>query len=281
MGGILISHIIQRYISEKKLIALYGSGFWQNYAVAILSGFMFPVCECGIVPIARGLAKKGVSTSAIVMFLLSAPVFNPITLGATIAAFPTRPEVWIGRLLVAQIITLALGWIFQTFSNKDGSKLSILADRVDKVDDCCEVQGGGGVISLFKETYHEFQEVFPYIVIGASITSFLQLVLPKGYLLSVGSHPFLAIISFMAFALVLSVCSSVDAFIILPFASIIPLAALLAFLNYGPLIDIKNILLFHAYFTKKFQYTYFILLTSVLACTVFLVGYLLTSTKIL
>ena len=280
IGGIVISSIIQYFVPQERILRFYGIGFWRNYAVSALAGFLFPICECGIVPIARSLTKKGVSNSAVVMFLLSAPIFNPITIGATIAAFPARPEVWIGRFLVSQIITLILGWIFQVFSTSENKPLPILSEKFDGEHAYCEVPNENGIISILKTTYHEFQTVFPYIVIGASITSALQLILPKGYLLTVGSHPFLAIISFMAFALVLSVCSSVDAFIILPFASLIPLAALLAFLNYGPLIDIKNILLFRAYFTKQFQYTYFIVLTLILMFTVFLVGYLLSSATI-
>ena len=116
-----------------------------------------------------------------------------------------------------------------------------------------------------------------YVVIGASLTSFLQLVLSKQYFLTIGDFPILGIASFMLLALVLSVCSSVDAFVILPFASHMPLSALLAFLNFGPLIDIKNILLFRAYFTKRFQYWYFGLVTVILFLVVFLSGYILSN----
>ena len=252
--------------------------------MSIVAGFLFPVCECGIVPIARSLVKKGVSTSGVVMFLLSAPVFNPITLGATIAAFPAHPSVWIGRILVAQILTITIGWIFVMYKDVQGSELTILGPQSDSVDQCdtCNVHAqsskeGNKAWAILDATYHEFQHVFMYVVIGASLTSFLQLVLSKQYFLTIGDFPILGIASFMLLALVLSVCSSVDAFVILPFASHMPLSALLAFLNFGPLIDIKNILLFRAYFTKRFQYWYFGLVTVILFLVVFLSGYILSN----
>ncbi|MEZ4584219.1 MAG: permease [Caldilineaceae bacterium] len=36
-----------------------------------------PVCECGVVPVARRLYEKGLPTSIGVAFLLAAPVINP------------------------------------------------------------------------------------------------------------------------------------------------------------------------------------------------------------
>jgi hypothetical protein len=56
--GILISNIIQQFVSQERMLALYGRGFWRNYLVSIVAGFLFPVCECGIVPIARSLVKN-------------------------------------------------------------------------------------------------------------------------------------------------------------------------------------------------------------------------------
>ncbi|HVU80026.1 MAG TPA: permease [Candidatus Paceibacterota bacterium] len=275
--GIGISSIIQLYVPQERLLALYGRSFWRNYGISLGAGFLFPVCECGIVPIARGLAKKGVPTSAMVMFLLSAPVTNPITLGATVVAFPASPVVWIGRLLVAQAVVLAIGWIFQAYQSGK-SAASVLTEERDGMD-VCDVPplSARDVLRVLDTTYHEFRHVFPYVLIGGSITSLLQLAIPKEYFLSLSGHPLLAIGSFMALALVLSVCSSVDAFVILPFAAQIPFGALLAFLNFGPLIDVKNILLFRAYFTRRFQYAYFGIVTAVTFLVVWLLGYYLSA----
>jgi uncharacterized membrane protein YraQ (UPF0718 family) len=58
-------------------------------------------------------------------------------------------------------------------------------------------------------------------------------------LLAVGGAPTASILALMALSLVLSVCSSVDAFLALGFAAQVTPGALLAFLLLGPVIDIK------------------------------------------
>lgn len=255
--GVVVSKIIERYISRERLIALYGTNFFQNYAVSIALGFMFPICECGIVPIAHALSKKGISNSAIVMFLLSAPIFNPITLFATATAFSAHPHVWIMRLLISQILTLSLGFVFQTFTDAKNKPLPLLRAQKNHTHACCETTSRASMTSFCKSVFHEFQIILPYILLGAFLTSLFQIFIPKEIIIALATSPFLAIMVGLALALVLSVCSSVDAFVILPLANQLPFAAIIAFLNYGPLIDIKNILLFRTYFTARFSYWYF------------------------
>ena len=38
-----------------------------------------PVCECGNVPVARGLVVRGLSIPDSMTFLLAAPIVNPVT----------------------------------------------------------------------------------------------------------------------------------------------------------------------------------------------------------
>ena len=63
-------------------------------------------------------------------------------------------------------------------------------------------------------------------------------------MLAVGSTPTLSVLSLMLLAVVVSVCSSVDAFLALGFAAQITPGALLAFLVLGPVVDLKLLGLF-------------------------------------
>ena len=96
---------------------------------------------------------------------------------------------------------------------------------------------------------------------GATITSIIQTFIPRDLMSSFSELPFASIAAFMLLALAMSVCSSVDAFVVLPFAGTASTGALLGFLNYGPLLDVKNILLFKAYFSREFYLRYFALAT--------------------
>src|SRR5947209_8132608 len=60
--------------------------------VAGIAGVVLPGCECGSVPIAGALVRRGVTPAAALAFLLSAPAINPVVLVATFVAFPGRSE---------------------------------------------------------------------------------------------------------------------------------------------------------------------------------------------
>jgi hypothetical protein len=62
--------------------------------------------------------------------------------------------------------------------------------------------------------------------------------------LAVGGAPTISVLSLMLMAVVVSVCSSVDAFLALGFAAQITPGALLAFLVLGPVVDLKLLGLF-------------------------------------
>ena len=77
------------------------------------------------------------------------------------------------------------------------------------------------------------------LILGAGIASITQLWIPREIILSIAENPLYAIGAMMALALVISVCSTVDAFIALAYANQFSPSALLGFLIYGPTIDIK------------------------------------------
>ncbi|MCY3831561.1 MAG: permease, partial [Chloroflexi bacterium] len=73
---------IMRFLPRNRLGAAIGGAFL---------GLVFPVCECGVVPVARRLFKKGMPVSLGVAFLLAAPFMNPIVFASTYIAFGFGP----------------------------------------------------------------------------------------------------------------------------------------------------------------------------------------------
>src|SRR4030095_470779 len=77
--------LMTRFISKRPVpAALTGA----------LLGLIFPVCECGVIPLTRRLFHKGLPLPAGIAFLLAAPVFNPIVIFSTAAAFGWGALVW-------------------------------------------------------------------------------------------------------------------------------------------------------------------------------------------
>ena len=79
--------------------------------VAGLAGALLPGCECGSVPVAGGLVRRGVAPAAALAFLLSSPAINPIVLVATAVAFPDNPEIVLARFVASLGVAVVMGWL--------------------------------------------------------------------------------------------------------------------------------------------------------------------------
>jgi len=185
-----------------------------------LMGFALPACECGNVPVAKRLLAGGAPIGTALGFLFAAPVLNPIVLASTWAAFPDQPWLLLARPLAALVVALALTALLQQLSEPQLLEPGLL------------------------HCSREFLNLASLLVLGCAIAALVQTLLPRSWLLLVGGAPTLSVLSLMLMAVVVSVCSSVDAFLALGFAAQITPGALLAFLVLGPVVDLKLLGLF-------------------------------------
>lgn len=79
-------------------------------------GILFPICECGMIPVVRRLMLKGMPAYIAVTFILSGPILNPIVFASTIMAFRSHPEVMIGRMGLAFAVAVTTGLLVYVFS---------------------------------------------------------------------------------------------------------------------------------------------------------------------
>ena len=75
--------------------------------------------------------------------------------------------------------------------------------------------------------------------------------MPREVLVSLGSNPLWSVLAMMVLAFVIAVCSNVDAFFILPFASTFLPGSIVTFLVFGPIIDIKMLAMLRTTFTTR------------------------------
>ena len=93
--------------------------------------------------------------------------------------------------------------------------------------------------TVLDQSSREFLDLLALLVLGCMIAALVQTWLPRSWLLAVGGAPTVSILALMLLAVVVSVCSSVDAFLALGFAAQVTPGALLAFLLLGPVVDLK------------------------------------------
>jgi hypothetical protein len=97
----------------------------------------------------------------------------------------------------------------------------------------------------------DFVDMARYLIIGSMLAAAMQTLVPREALLSIGQGPVVSVLAMQALAFVLSVCSTVDAFLALAFTGAFTTGSILAFLTFGPMVDIKSSLMFLGVFQRR------------------------------
>ena len=246
--GISLSIIVQVWVPDSWLLRILPRNPWGRRAVISLFGMLLPVCECGNVPLARGLMRKGFTVPESMVFLLAAPILNPVTILTTHAAFGFDDGILVARLLGGFLIANVLGWLFSQHPDPESLLTERFAEEC-RIDDTTVTRSKGAQsLDLF---VRESSILMPALVIGAVIAGAIQVAVPRDVLVALGSDPLFSVLTMMVLAFVISVCSSVDAFFILPFASTFLPGSIVTFLVFGPIIDIKMLALMRTTYTTR------------------------------
>lgn len=265
--GTLASWLVDEFVDQKTMQRWMPRNRFLGVLTGSMMGLFFPVCECGVVPLVRRLFRKGMPVSAGIAFLLAAPVLNPVVIFSTASAFGVGKVLFlrIGMTLTIAIIT---GLVFSSADNT----WEILRPTAWSANPHAHQGDGQGaarkfwpaVTNIFSAAMDEFFEMGKFLVIGATIAAAMQTFFPQALLLNLAEGPLLSTAVMMALAILLSICSTVDSFVALGFVNTFPLGAILAFLVFGPMVDIKSSLMFWRVFRWR-SFLYLILLPMVLA----------------
>lgn len=245
--GVLLSIVVQVWLPSDVIHRWLPRRAWARRAVLSLLGMLIPVCECGNVPFARGLMMRGLAPAEALTFLIAAPIVNPIVILTTHAAFGFDDGILVARLIGGYLIANLIGWIYSRHPSPD----SLLTQRF--VDTCERVthEPGTPVRRSLTQFLVELRAVMPALIIGSALAGAVQVLIPRELLLAIGSNPVLSIVAMMALAMTVAICSNVDAFFALSFASTFSSGAIVAFLLVGPLVDVKMLALMRTTFTTR------------------------------
>lgn len=251
--GTLASGLVEEFLDRDQM-SRWISG--RPVAAAVTGAFMgmiFPVCECGVVPLTRRLFHKGLPLPAGISFLLAAPVLNPIVILSTAAAFGWGKMLF-WRIVLSLFIAIVTGLIFSvekeawnvlqpalTLSHEhqhehEHEKKDSMLDKIRKA---------------LLVTADEFFEMGRYLVMGAVLAAALQTFISQSVLLAIGRGPALSVLVMLGLAILLSICSTVDAFVALGFVGTFSFGSVLSFLVFGPMVDIKSVLMYMQVFKKR------------------------------
>lgn len=291
--GVAFSSILAVLVDERKLI----NWIPKNPVLAAVSGSLFgclfPVCECGNVPVARRLLMQGAPSALAIGFLLAAPTVNPIVFWATWIAFRDQPAMVFWRVGLTILVSVIIACVFSF--QKDmrpflqptiarylpppapepnpalaGTGRSLLGQGTYLLQSTGTVKLDQpimatmvGAAALPQQSWRvkaqaildmmlqEFRELGAVLVMGSAIAATVQVAIPREWILALGQGPITSILAMMLLAWVVSICSTVDSFFALSFSSIFTSGSILAFLVFGPMIDLKNISLLLTTFKSR------------------------------
>lgn len=245
MLGLFFSIIVRLWLPHDWLLKYLPKQPFLRRALISLFGVFMPVCECGNVPLARGLLAKGLTPAESLTFLLAAPILNPVTIITTQQAFSDDNTVLIARILGGFLIANLIGWIYSSTRQDAMLRPEFIAICKEKKDNSNRLVDA---LHFFK---HEARSMMPALVIGAMVAGLIQVVVPRETILLLGNSPAWSVLVMAVLAFVVSICSSVDAFFALAFRGSFTSGSLVSFLTFGPMIDVKMLSLMRTTYRRN------------------------------
>jgi uncharacterized membrane protein YraQ (UPF0718 family) len=251
LAGVLLSGVIDAFLPSQVIARWVPRHAAGGILMGGALGAILPMCECGIVVVIRRLLQKGLPLSTAMAYMLAAPVVNPIVALSTWAAFrgmdPWQMMSW--RIGISFGLAVAVATVVHFLGRK-----FVLRDDLATQD----VAGATPTRSLVEKSSHavrsavsDFRDVTFYFVIGVAIASLFNTAINQQIIMPLAEDRGLSVASMMGLAALLSLCSTSDAFVAATFVAF-PAAAQIAFLVFGPVVDLKLLFIYQMVFRRRF-----------------------------
>ena len=266
--GVFISAIIQIFITEEMIAKVIPKNRFLSVLFGTCVGSLYPACECGIVPITERLVRKKVPLHAAIAFMLTGPIINPIVIFSTYVAFGNSWKMVFERCGLAIIVSFLVGIIISYLFSDDQLRKFIdnklqkrshhhhhHADHDHEHSHEHNMSFFAKIKDMLNHTLDEFFSVGKFLILGAFIAAAMQTYVKTSTLLNLGNTEVTAIIVMIVLAFILSLCSEADAFIAASFRGTFGSSALTAFLVFGAMVDVKNLIMMLSTFKRRFVFT--------------------------
>ncbi|MBM4047418.1 MAG: permease [Planctomycetes bacterium] len=250
--GSLVSGVVARCVSREAVTRVLPRSRLLGIAASAFLGLILPMCECGIVPVIRRLVAKGVPVSCAVAYMLAAPIINPIVIGSTVLAFGGQNPATVAGLRVGMAFVVATGLGILVWRLLGESNVLVRRDDGEHEHAAHDHHGheGGVLGDTLRIASDDFLEIGTFLVLGAAIAAFINSGFSRAAMEPFAQNPFAAVPSMMVLAILLNLCSEADAFVAASFYAF-PMAAKLAFLVLGPMVDMKLMAMYTTMFRPK------------------------------
>jgi uncharacterized membrane protein YraQ (UPF0718 family) len=261
--GAIISGLVDVFLPANVIKSWLPRSKIQGIFAAIGAGLIFPLCECGAMPIVQRLIRKGVPPAVATTYMLAAPGLNPLAMFSTFLAFRNQDPwlmivlrfgfsflvliflgLWLARLRPEEMLRAdTLTGPTRTKPEQTPNPGLVLTPRPG--------QSYAGLQQFTGAVIRDFTGVLLFLVIGAAAAALFSTGFNRNLLAPVGQNLVLGPLAGILLAQLLCLCSTTDAFIVAAFAPF-SIPAKIAFLVAGPLIDLKLYWLYRSAFKARF-----------------------------
>jgi uncharacterized membrane protein YraQ (UPF0718 family) len=267
--GVLLSGLVDVFLPPRVLARVLPRNPVAGILVGGLLGAILPMCECGIVVVIRRLIRKGLPLSNAMAYMLAAPVVNPVVAISTYAAFRGQGalEMTLWRMGLAFGVAVVIATIVLFLSR--GFVLRPDLQTADVSDDGGDHLGRAEKwAAAVRSSVGDFLDVTVYFLLGAAVATLFNTSVNQQLIMPLAEDRALSVAGMMGLAAILSLCSTSDAFVAATFTAFSS-ASKLAFLVFGPMMDLKLVFIYGLVFRKRFIACLVVLLFVLvwLACT--------------
>ena len=267
--GVVLSGLISALLSEKLVSRVLPRNQALAVPIAGVAGIGLPTCECATVPVASGLARRGVPAPVALTFLLAAPAVNPAVIVSTAVAFQGRTDMVVARFVASMLVAVVIGWIYVGVAQR------VPALRMPRITEVGHGHDADTRLGRFvAAAWHDLLPAAGFLVIGAVIAAAVNVLVPLHIVDSVAGHALLAVVVLAAFAFIVALCSEADAFIVVSLTAFSDTAKLV-FLVVGPVMDIKLAAMEAGQFGRQFIVQFAPLVLVVATVAACLVGWVI------
>jgi uncharacterized membrane protein YraQ (UPF0718 family) len=244
------------------------------------------MCDCGVIVVMRRLLRKGMPLSCCIAYILAGPIINVLVIATTWQAYTGRQNLkspsgqplylmgsgWMMalRILVGYLVAVVTAFIVERQFRRFGTKLlapslqvpsglPIIETDEYEHDEAPRQPVWKRLGNVSETALHDFVDVMVLLIPGAMVASGVrQLLDPEMVAAFSKNHPVMAIGAMSLLAFIITLCSETDAFVASTFAvsnfAVRP-AAQLAFLVFGPMLDLKLFFMYTRVFRPRLMWT--------------------------
>lgn len=250
--GVLLSGFVDVFLPPRVLARVLPRNAVAGILLGGLLGAVLPMCECGIVVVIRRLLRKGLPLSNALAYMLAAPIINPVVAFGTYAAFRGQGALpmMLWRMALAFAVSVTVAAIVLSIRRTFVLRQDMLSPEAEEEHAGHRARSEKWMAAV-RSSVGDFLDVTVYFILGAALATLFNTSINQQLIMPLAGDRSLSVAAMMGLAAILSLCSTSDAFVAATFTAFAS-AAKLAFLVFGPMVDLKLVFIYGLVFRKRF-----------------------------